>query len=73
MNLTLPVPAGSTVTMAVTATGGAPVPPLVATGSGPAILGVVLAIAAAALLAVALAALLALREPLPPRPAGAGS
>ena len=59
--------------VAVTATGGAPVPPLVATGSGSATLGVVLAIAAAALLAVALAALLALREPLPPRPAGAGS
>ncbi len=59
--------------VAVTATGGAPVPPLVATASAAAVLGVVIAIAVAALLAVALAALLALREPLPPRPAGAGS
>jgi hypothetical protein len=59
--------------VAVTATGGAPVPPLTAAGSAAAVAGVVLAVAAAALAAVALAALLALREPLPPRPAGAGS
>ncbi len=59
--------------VAVTATGGAPVPPLVAAGSASAVLGVVLAIAVAAFLAVTLAVLLALREPLPPRPAGAGS
>ncbi|MDX6377729.1 MAG: hypothetical protein QOE98_2032, partial [Gaiellaceae bacterium] len=59
--------------VAVTATGGAPVPPLTAAGSAAAGAGVVLAVAAAALAAVALVALLALREPLPPRPAGAGS
>jgi hypothetical protein len=59
--------------VAVTATGGAPVPPLVAASSAAAIAGVVAAVAAGALLAVALSALLALRQPLPPRPAGAGS
>ncbi len=59
--------------VAVTATGAAPVPPLAAAGSAAAIAGVVLAITAAALVAVGIAAQLALRQPLPPRPAGAGS
>ena len=59
--------------VAVTATGSAPEPPLVAAGSGLAVIGVVAAVAVVALLAVAIASALALREPLPPRPAGAGS
>ncbi len=59
--------------VAVTATGAAPVPPLVAAGSAAAVIGVVAAIALLALLAVAVASALALREPFPPRPAGAGS
>jgi len=59
--------------VAVTATGQAPEPPLVAGGSALAVAGVVVAIAVAALIAVAISAALALREPLPPRPAGAGS
>lgn len=59
--------------VAVTATGGAPEPPLTAAGSAGAIALVVLVLAATGLAAVAVASLLALREPLPPRPAGAGS
>jgi hypothetical protein len=59
--------------VAVTATGQAPEPPLVAGGSALAVVAVVVAIAVVALIAVAISAALALREPLPPRPAGAGS
>ena len=59
--------------VAVTATGGAPEPPLTAAGSAAAVAGVVLALVALALVAVAISSQLALRQPLPPRPAGAGS